>query len=171
MRILMSLPPVETVIERLNLQKHLEGGYYRRTYQADQHLTINTDRGERLSMTSIFYLLTHDEPIGHWHLNQSDIVHYFHFGVPLEYYLINPDGHLTMVTMGADIEKGQQLQLIVPGGVWKASKISSVKLGDYGLISEAVSPGFDLKDRVLGNTSVLLDQFPQHKPLIEEFSV
>ncbi|WP_324290231.1 cupin domain-containing protein [Streptomyces antarcticus] len=38
-------------------------------------------------MTSIHYLLTHWSPVGHWHLNRSDILHFHHHGEPVTYHL------------------------------------------------------------------------------------
>ena len=118
-------------------------------------------------MTSIFYLLTADSPVGQWHLNRSDIVHYFHLGSPLHYYLIHPDGRLETAVLGPDLAAGQRLQLTVPGGVWKASHLPA---GDYGLISEAVSPGFEYEDMQLGERSTLLQAFPQHAELIHAYT-
>ena len=120
-------------------------------------------------MTSIFYLLTTDGPIGHFHRNRSDIVHYFHLGDPIEYVLIHPDGRLETVEMGPDPTRGQRLQLTVAGGVWKASRLTEGPAG-YGLISEAVTPGFDYADMTLGRTSDLIARFPDHTDVIRPLS-
>lgn len=157
----------EALIKALNLEQHVEGGYYRRTYQSDHRDMVNTGGGERFLLTSIYYLLTNKSPIGHWHKNQSDILHFFHLGEPITYYLIHPDGSLETVVMGSDPTKGQQLQLLVKGGTWKASHL---RQGEFGLISEAVSPGFDFADMQLGSRQVLLEQFPQHQELIQQFT-
>jgi len=113
--------PVD-VITGLGLEPHLEGGYYRRTYQSDQQPLIATARGERYRLTSIYYLLTQDSPVGHFHLNQSDILHFYHLGDAIQYALIFPDGTLETAVMGNDIAAGHCLQLHVPGGVWRAPK-------------------------------------------------
>jgi predicted cupin superfamily sugar epimerase len=39
-------------------------------------------------------------------------------------------------------------------------------LAEYGLISEAVSPGFDFADMEMGNRQKLREQFPEHSELI-----
>ncbi len=158
---------VETLIETLDLEAHVEGGYYKRIFQADHRPLIATERGERFTMTSIHYLLTAQSPVGHWHLNQSDIVHFFHLGAPIRYYLIHPNGELETVLMGPDPSAGQQLVLSVKGGTWKASHLES---GDYGLISEAVSPGFEYDDMTLAEADSLSQTFPQHEQLIRRFS-
>lgn len=131
--------PLTTVelVEHLNLDGHVEGGFFRRTYASDY--TLLTPAGNRrLSMTSIFYLLAAQSPIGHFHLNQSDIVHYFHLGDPITYHLLYPNGDYQRVVMGPDLRQGQRLQLTVPGGVWKASEIPKDGGPGFGLISEAV---------------------------------
>ena len=155
--------------EHLGLDGHVEGGFFRRTYASDYTLLTADDR-ERLSMSSIFYLLAAESPIGHFHLNQSDIVHYFHLGDPITYYLVHPTGELTTVVMGSDIRKGQVLQLTVPGGVWKASEIPSDGPHGFGLISEAVTPGFEYDDMTLGYPEQMLVSFPQHEELIQRLS-
>jgi predicted cupin superfamily sugar epimerase len=162
-------PDAAALIEALKLSGHVEGGFFRRTYQAEDLPRVDTPAGERFSMTSIYYLLTRDGPIGHFHRNRSDIVHYFHLGDPIDYTLIHPDGRLETVTMGPDPTRGQRLQLTVPGGIWKASRLRSGALG-YGLISEAVSPGFDYADMTLGDTAALLALFPQHEAIIRALS-
>ncbi|MGL6244150.1 cupin domain-containing protein [Pseudomonas sp.] len=159
------VPSAETVITALGLESHMEGGFYRRTFQSDHHSMVETGSGPRYLMTSIYYMLTKDSPTGHFHLNQSDIVHYYHLGDAIQYSLIFPDGTLKTVVMGSDIIAGQCLQLHVPGGVWKASRLTD-GLAGYGLISEAVSPGFDYADMELGNRHRLSDQFPEHSELI-----
>jgi predicted cupin superfamily sugar epimerase len=161
---------VEQLIKYLKLEGHVEGGFYRRTYEASNTAKITTQAGERYSMTSIFYLLSAESPIGHFHYNKSDIVHYFQMGDPITYYLINPQGELKTVVMGTNLAAGEQLQLTVPGGTWKASKIISGGTKGYSLISEAVSPGFDFADMTLGYHSLLINKFPQHKALILQLS-
>ena len=164
---MQTLPSASALIETLQLQPHVEGGYFRRTYQSDDSPKVTTAYGDRFSMTSIYYLLTEHSRIGHWHLNRSDIVHYFHLGSPITYYLIDAQGELSVVTMGSRPDLGEHIQLTVPGGTWKASHLAS---GSYGLISEAVSPGFDFADMRLGNGDDLAAQFPRHADVIREFS-
>lgn len=159
-------PSAEEVAKALNLSGHLEGGFFRRTYQADDYAMLATDKGERFILTSIFYMLTSQSPIGHFHLNKSDIVHYYHLGDPIRYTMIYPDGRKEQVIMGSDVSKGELLQLTVKGGVWKASELLPGEHG-YGLISEAVSPGFDYADMTLGTNELLQAKFPQHWKLME----
>lgn len=163
------LPSAPELITALKLERHVEGGYFLRTFQADQRPMLQVEGGQRYLMTSIYYLLTQDSPIGHFHLNQSDIVHYYHLGDAIQYSLIFADGTLKTVVMGSDVLAGQCLQLHVPGGVWKASQLLEASAG-YGLISEAVSPGFDFADMEMGNRQKLTGQFPEHSALFEKMT-
>ena len=43
------------------------------------------------------------------------------------------------------------MQMVVKGGTWKASKILTTGSYGYGLIGEAVAPGFEYIDMQLGN--------------------
>lgn len=140
-----------SLIKHLNLAEHIEGGYFARTYQSAHHAE------NRALMSSIFYLLTDDRPIGHFHLNKSDIMHYFHLGSPITYLTISPSGELETFTLGSDITQGHKLQMLVKGGYWKASALKS---GEFGLLSEAVSPGFEYQDMTLGASEILKSQFP-----------
>tara|TARA_Y200000002_G_scaffold16631_2_gene12983 strand:- start:1424 stop:2035 length:612 start_codon:yes stop_codon:yes gene_type:complete len=162
-------PPLskEDIISYLELEKHIEGGFFRRTYESKRKLKIDNDSRDRLSLTSIFYLLTSDSSVGHFHLNKSDIVHYYHIGDPIIYYLISPDGQLTTHKLGNNLQNNEDLQLTVPGGTWKASQLALNGKFGYGLVSEAVSPGFEYIDMQLGNVDDLVDKFPQHKKIIQ----
>ena len=146
------------MIQLLDLQPHIEGGYFRRTYCSDQQCNLAQAKSDvaRALMSSILYLLTSDSPIGHLHRNQSDIVHYYQGGGSLCYWLLSPAGELSQYYLGWHTPQGPQLQLTVPGGYWKASELVS---GDWGLISEAVSPGFDYRDMTLA-TPHWLEQLP-----------
>ena len=131
------------LIDYLNLEPHPEGGYFKRTYESSLKTAVGPLNAERKLLSCIYYLLTCDSPVGHLHENRSDIVHFFQLGSPITYTLISPEGKISRTTLGPNIELGQQLQLAVPSGWWKASELTS---GEFGLISEAVSPGFEYED-------------------------
>ena len=156
-----------SLIRQLKLEPHIEGGWFRRIFEASHRPAIETDAGARPTLTAIHYLLTDDRPIGHWHLNCSDILHFFHAGAPIDYYLLDETHGLRRATLGPDPDAGHQLCLPVEGGTWKASHLRE---GTFGLLSEAVSPGFDYADMTLGRAAELTERFPQHRRLIERFS-
>jgi predicted cupin superfamily sugar epimerase len=145
------------LIQYLRLHEHIEGGYFGETYQSSLEFPGDNSTSPRPLMSSIYYLLTDDRPIGHFHLNQSDILHFFQAGSPLTYLTINPVGHLEKFILGADVTQGQQPQLLVRGGYWKASFLAD---GEFGLLSEAVSPGFDYSDMRIADPASMKVLFP-----------
>jgi len=153
------------IIKTLALEPHpSEGGYFKRTYTSDIDLTCPA--GTRKSLSSIYYLLSDDSPIGHLHKNQSDIIHYFHSGSAINYLIIHPDGQLERQTLGNDVSRGQTPQLTVKGGCWKASELQA---GEYGLLSEAVSPGFEYTDMELAKTVTIQQQFPDLYEAVKKY--
>jgi predicted cupin superfamily sugar epimerase len=145
------------LIEKLSLTPHIEGGYFSRTYQSDLTTAVPYDAKSRCLLSSIYYMLTDDSPIGYLHKNKSDIIHYFQGGSPLNYIIISPAGSLEKKILGADLSAGQQLQLIVRGGSWKATELTAE---EFGLVGEAVSPGFEYEDMELAEEKVIKNLFP-----------
>ncbi len=155
-----------TLIERLQLKPHPEGGYFRRSFASNHRLCAGPGVS-RPAMSSIYYLLTDDSPVGYWHRNQSDIMHYFHCGSALDYWLIDPQGQLQHFVLGSQLEAGQKLQLLVPGGHWKATELVA---GEFALLSEAVSPGFCAEDMEMATAAALAACFPCHDDIIERLA-
>ena len=147
----------QTIIKNLDLEPHpSEGGYFKRTYSSELDLTCTA--GTRKTLSSIYYMLTDDSPIGYLHKNKSDIIHYFHSGSPIAYFIIHPDGKFKRQILGNEVSQGQTPQLIVKGGCWKASELLE---GEYGLLSEAVSPSFEYEDMELATIDIIQRQFPE----------
>lgn len=142
------------IIEQLGLEHHpLEGGYFTRTYESDERIA----NSRRRLLTSIYYMLTDNNSVGFLHKNRSDIIHYFHSGDPITYVTISESGELEKHVLGMNLYAGQRPQLLVRGGCWKASVLTS---GEYGLISEAVSPGFEYCDNELATVEAIGSRFP-----------
>ncbi|MCI5130106.1 MAG: cupin domain-containing protein [Candidatus Electrothrix sp. EH2] len=153
------------IITLLGLEPHpTEGGYFRRTYESAR--SCNTENGSKMILTSIYYMLTQDNPGGLLHRNKSDILHYHHLGASIKYTIVSPDGVLSERLLGPDLANGENLQLLVPGGWWKASRICD---GDYALISEAVSPGFEYADNEIATEEQIQRFFPEIKSMLDIF--
>lgn len=102
-------------------------------------------------------MLTDDRPIGYFHKNKSDIVHYFDAGSSLTYLVVHPEGKLKRVKLGFNIIKGDRPQLLVPGGFWKATVLEE---GEFALLGEAVAPDFDSRDMEIGKPDNFRSSFP-----------
>jgi predicted cupin superfamily sugar epimerase len=84
-------------------------------------------------------------------------MHYFHLGSPITYLILTPEGELTKVKLGVNIKCGETPQLLVPGGCWKAAFLEA---GEFGLLGEAVAPGFDYRDMEIAKPEEFRDRFP-----------
>lgn len=138
------VPGVEKLINSLNLQKHPEGGYYAETdrdllripnpfLSKQQHGVVGYtaaaagDDSSRSAMTTIFYFLTPNSPKGSFHRNKGRTVHTLQKGRG-RYVLIRTDeanpgekARVETFVVGHDVEKGERLQWIVDGDIYKAS--------------------------------------------------
>ena len=155
------------IIAALGLEGHFEGGYFRAMFRATEREPFATANGPRLSMTSIYYMLTDDSPVDVFHTKHSDGIQYYQMGAPITYHLIHPTGEHEVVVVGPDLAHGHKLCLAVTGGTWKAAELTG---GEYGLVSEVVSPGWELDDMVLATRGQLLQLFPQHEALVSRLT-
>lgn len=116
------------IIERLGLQPHPEGGWYRETWKGP-------DIGGRASGTAILFLLQADER-SHWHRVDADEIWLWHAGAPLVLSLGLERAE--EVLLGPDVLRDQAVQTVVPSGWWQAARST----GEWTLVSCTVSPGF-----------------------------
>ena len=162
--------PGQAWIERLQLARHPEGGYFRRIYthsQAHPQADVGVGAAEhspRPQVTSIHYLLTRDEPVGHLHRNRSTILHYLQDGGPVEYILLSEPGTCQRITLG--FAPGDALFLAVPGGCWKASVLRGN--ATHALVSEAVVPGFDPADHEFMSLEQLQREYPEQQAVLRD---
>lgn len=153
------------IIKHLNLAQHpRENGFYRRTYEASQ--TIYCDQKKRIISSFAYYLLTDDQPINYLHKNKSDIIHFYHLGSALKYYVLDKKGDISSYILGPDILNNQQSQLIVRGGNWKAAQLLK---GEYSLISEAVVPGFYYEDNEIATYEQIQNIYPKKIKQLAKF--
>lgn len=153
---------VDELVRALGLQPHPEGGYYKETYRAPAR--VETPRGARSAGTAIYYLLRRGD-FAAWHQVASDEVWHFYDGAPLTLYLLGDEG-LSEVTLGRDVVRGEQPQVVIPAGVLQAA----VPRGDYTLTGCTVAPGFDFADWEMPSLETLLARYPSHAQLLRQLS-
>jgi predicted cupin superfamily sugar epimerase len=168
-RITMSeLPPLDTIVEKLQLIPHkVEGGFYRETYRASEYtlraaLPQRFD-GDRAFATSIYYVIPPGQ-ISSLHLMLAAETWHFYLGSPIKLVEIAADGSLTETLMGADILAGEVPQHTVKHDRWLGAW--NVNEDEYSLVGCTVAPGMELDDYVHGERDDLLKMFPQHRDLV-----
>lgn len=157
-------------IEKLQLEAHPEGGYFRQTYRADLLLptaALPGFGGARAASTAIYFLLE-GRNFSAFHRLRSDEVWHFYAGEPLDVHVIDPQGEYSAIRLGRDLEAGQVPQAVVRAGCWFASHVADWK--SFALVGCTVAPGFDFDDFDLGKREELVAMYPQHRELIERLT-
>ncbi|MCX6231337.1 MAG: cupin domain-containing protein [Bacteroidetes bacterium] len=157
-------------IEKLDLQKHPEGGYYKEIYRSDEVIPHSAlpERfsGDRAYSTSIYFLLE-SKDFSAFHRIKSEEIWHFYKGSALNLYMISEDGILTTAILGDNIDNHETLQLIVPRNTWFAASVN--KINDFTLVGCTVAPGFDFHDFELADCNQLTQIYPEHKTLIQQY--
>lgn len=161
----------ETWIDRLNLETHPEGGYYRETYRADTSLpeAALPDHfdGARNAAALIYFLLPGDTFSALHRIRQDEAWH-FYAGAPLTLHQIAPDGTYTTTTLGRAVDEGQHLHTVVPAGTWFGATVTDE--ARYTLAGCTTAPAFDFADFEMAARSVLLEAHPQHQSVITQLT-
>lgn len=150
-------------IEELELQPHIEGGYYKQILKSEDVITHN--KKERSLYTSILFLLEKDN-VSNFHELTADEIWYFHDGNPLTIHMIEQDGTYHNVKLGNDTKNNEVLQYVVKKGTIFGSDVEE----GYALVSCAVIPGFEFDDFKLFKREELLQRFPNYKEIITKLT-
>ncbi|QNQ11494.1 cupin domain-containing protein [Sphingomonas alpina] len=114
-----------TLINRLALAQHPEGGWYRETMRQPA-----PDGGRGLA-TAILYLLE-DGQRSHWHRVDAAELWLWHSGSPLTLLIDDGDAREHLLT-------GDAPQAIVPPQAWQSAEARA----GWALVSCVVTPAFD----------------------------
>lgn len=148
-------------IEKLEMEPHVEGGYFKECLLSKDTLEHKKDANRNL-WSSIYFLLQKGE-VSHFHRLESDEVWYFHDGSALTIYMISPDGELTMPKLGLDVEKGELPQILVPKGYIFGS---AQEEEGYSLVGCMVAPSFRYEEFYLYERQELLQKYPEYTDVI-----
>ena len=128
----------------LRLEPHPEGGRYRQLYRSASVVSATERNVERVSLTSILFLLARGE-VSRWHRVLSDEVWHFHEGEPLELLVVDASfGDVTRHVLGRASDGNEPLA-VVPAGAWQAAR----PLGEFALVACDGGPGFEFADFAL----------------------
>jgi len=125
---------IRRLIERLDLQPHPEGGWFRETWR---DVPEADGRG---AGTAVLYLLD----AGHrtrWNRDDAAEIWLWHAGGSLLLSIAGTrDGPVETIKLGMNLDAGQLPQAVVPANYWQAAELVE---GDFCLISCVVAPAFD----------------------------
>lgn len=158
-----------SLIRRLKLRRHPEGGYYRETYRAKESAKGLPRRfaGSRCFSTAIYFLLR-GKDVSRLHRLQSDELWHFYAGGALSIHVITPAGKHQLVKLGNNLKRGEAFQAAIPAGCWFGAALN--KRRAYSLVGCTVAPGFDFADFEPADRRRLLAQYPQHAKIIRSLT-
>jgi predicted cupin superfamily sugar epimerase len=148
----------DDVKKALGLQPHpREGGWYVRTWESPEYVSLPRYTGERRTSTAIYYLL---EPgtFSEMHKLESDEIFHHYLGGPVEMLQLYEDGSSKVTVIGKDIAAGEVPQHVVPRGVWRGSRM--LREGEWALLGCTVSPGFEFEDYTDASYEQLVATWP-----------
>jgi len=159
-------------IEKFNLLKHPEGGYFKEIYRSDEivkklHLPQGFS-GDRNFSTSIYFLLDKTD-FSAFHKIKSDEQWHFYAGTSLSIFVISPSGDMETILLGNNFDKGEMFTAVIKKDHWFAAKPNDKNF--YSLVGCTVAPGFDFNDFTLAKRDDLLKEFPQHSKVINEMTM
>lgn len=143
----------------------VEGTLFASTYRSNQSLPDGSPFG-----TAMIGLYAHD-PLSRslFHRLPSDEVWHFYGGDAFRLVLLYPRREAREVWLGPDLAAGQQVQVVVPAGVWQAGELGPD--GTYALFGCTMAPGFTGAGFEGGRRSALLVSHPGARADIEGLAV
>jgi uncharacterized protein len=135
-------PNAVTLIERLGLRPHPEGGFFTEVYRSASRVQPLDGRPVRAALTTIYFLLV-EGMHSRWHRVTSDEVWHLYEGGPLELFQA-PAGFASIdrLVLGPAATTPTGPVHTVPAGWWQAARSQ----GPYVLVGCTVGPGFEYDD-------------------------
>ena len=155
----MSVPPrAQLLIDRLGLEPHPEGGYYKETYRGLSHGKV-----ERSTGTMIYFLLTSGDRSRFHRIDADEGWHHYE-GDTVRVHILEQDHYHWMDVGRLDGEVAPQA--LVRAGLWFGAEVLEGSHG-YALVGCTVAPGFEFSQFELAQRESLLKEAPQHQEIIE----
>ena len=164
---LILLVSAEKIIDRLSLDPHPEGGWFRRTYESKE--VIESPNGFRPAGTSILYMLKKGE-VSCLHSLDADETWYFHQGAPLRVHLFSIDDYHSILLGNISNHSGSLFQYTIPAETIFGVTPCEHSKEPFSLVSCSVCPGFIDAGFSWPDSSALRAKFEKYSDLIEKLA-
>lgn len=158
------LEKAKMYIDKLQLQPHPEGGYYKEIYRAGEMILVEnlpgSYKGNRNISTSIYFLL-HQKDFSVFHKLKSDELWHFYDGSTVKISVIDKNGKFVEIFLGKKIAEGEVFQTVIEKNCWFAAELVDKK--SFALVGCTVSPGFDFQDFEMADCEKLISKFPEYE--------
>lgn len=163
---IISTNSFEEIILKLNLEPHIEGGYFKEHFRSEQIIpkSVSGKTDSRPFLTMCYYLLSSgDRSI--FHKLSSDEIWSYHFGGSLHLFEIQEAGTLNRIILGPNLKDGEVLNHVVKKNTWIGA-LPDEKC-EFSLVNATVYPGFEFDDWEKGNPETLKQLCPNSEDLID----
>ncbi|MEJ2600114.1 MAG: cupin domain-containing protein [Anaerolineales bacterium] len=158
------LPEVKALIDHYNLKPlPVEGTLFLSTYRSKQEFASGKPYGTAM----IALYCNEPDSANLFHKLPADEIWHFYSGDPFRLILLYPDGSSQDVIMGNDPLNSQQVQFVVPAGVWQAGHM--LEGGKYSLFGCTMAPGFTDDMFEGGTRETLMSLYPERTEDIFRF--
>jgi len=166
-------------VKKLQLEKHIEGGYFAEFYKSNDKVAIIEERYKvnstgktvitRNACSSIYFLLE-KTAFSAWHkLTSDEIWHYYDGDSAIIIHFIDANGNYSSKLLGHPLKTSDAyFQVAVRAGDWFAAELYNKDL--YALVGCTVSPGFEYQDFIMADRDNLIEKFPQHANIIKRLT-
>jgi len=144
------------LVDRLGLRfLNVEAGLFDVLRVSD----IEVESGGETSPASnaIYLMLNRDQPVNYVQWLYSDDYQVLIEGGPADYYLFYADGSSERITMGRDLEAGQQMLVAAPGGTAKAIVLHDD--AEYLLVGSVLSPAWSPHRARIGGDEAFVERY------------
>jgi hypothetical protein len=173
----------ESIVRRLGLIPHPEGGYYKEVYRSEDRIEsppsrFGPGRADLSLCTSVYYLVEAPD-FSAFHRIKSDELWYFHAGTGMTVHCLDEKGAYQALELGP----GREYFGLVRAGLWFAAESAAFDEASgsnrhdaatagrtWALVSCAVSPGFDFRDFELGSRDFLIKNYSEHASLVRRLT-
>ncbi len=162
-------------IDKLQLSKHPEGGFYKETFRADTTICLDSSKRRQDDLTqpkarsissTIYYLLEGTQVSLFHRMNNADEIWHFYSGSSLTIYLLEERTRKIIQTkLGNKLENGEMFQIRIRKGLWFGARVNDES--SYTLAGCTVYPAFMFEDFQLADRKTLTGMYPEHRGIIE----
>jgi uncharacterized protein len=143
-------------IEKLQLLKHPEGGWYKEVYRSEEMIQASAlppgFSGDRSFSTSIYYLLEGNDFSAFHRIKSDELWHFYTGNSPIEIISIEK-GKIKRQFLGENPQENQSFQVVVPKNTWFAARL--INKEGFALAGCTVSPGFYFDDFEMANQELI----------------
>jgi len=164
---LILLVSAEEIIDRLSLEPHPEGGWFRRTYESKE--VLESPHGFRPAGTSTLYMLIKGE-VSRLRRLDADETWFFHQGTTLHVHLYYQDNYHSILLTNNSNHSDSVAQYTIPAETIFGVTPCEHSKEPFSLVSCSVCPGFIDAGFSWPDLSVLQARFEKYSDLIEKLA-